>query len=248
MKVDRLNAGQQALVVQYLPLAGSLANRLTYRNVLVDRDEAIAEANMGLVEAARRFDARRGVSFPSYATFWIKAKVLAYVMGVSQGQVRYITTAAGRKVFFRLFRTLQEQGESATTATVAERLGVREEVVAEAWKRQHGGDLSMDVCLPMSKELLGDKDDERPLVDESVMRAEERGALLRLVWKTRLKPRERQIVRERWLSETPRRVAAFCKEWGVSRQQVRRIQQQALDKLREAAASSTGRYSAGLVR
>jgi RNA polymerase sigma-32 factor len=238
--IDRLDAARQALVVKYMPLAGNITGKLVARNSRCDKDDALAEAHFGLVEAARRFEPVRGVNFATYAGYWIKARLLDYIMRVSQGQVRYITTAGGRKVYFQLGRAqreLQLQGKTISNETLAEHLGVHEEEVATARARREVPDLSIN-AFTWTQDV---EDTQSAPVDESVILAERHGALLQLVWRTRLKPREQQIVRERWLAEHPRTLDALADAWGVSRQRAYQIEELALNKLRVAAGEKEKR-------
>jgi RNA polymerase sigma-32 factor len=229
---EQLDARQQALVVQYMGLAGSITGRRTYRNLRCDKDDALAEAYLGLVEAARRFDETRGVSFATYASYWIEAKLLLYIVRVSQGQVRHITTAGGRKVYFQLGRACRALGEHASDEAVAKHLGVDEEVVATARERREAPDVSINAFA-----WGQDVKCESLLTDEQVILAEEHGELLNLVWRTQLNDRERQIVRERLLAEEPRKLESFGIDWGVTRQRVQQIEKQVLSKLRLAAGA-----------
>ena len=237
MPPAQLNAAQQRLAQNYMGLAGSITRQLTIGKLCVDRDEAFSEACLGLVEAARRFDQSRKVDFSVYAAYWIRAKLLNYIMQASQGQVRYITTEADRRVYFRIGRAFRALGEHANDASVAEYLGVPEEIMTTARSRWASADLSLNAPRwgDPAEAGIDIRDDNLVPADERFVEAEMHGAVLQLVWSTQLDERERQIVRECWLTFEPRSLQSLGTEWGVSREWVRQIEARALRKLRRAA-------------
>jgi RNA polymerase sigma-32 factor len=115
------------LVTSHLRLAAKVARR--YRGYGLPLADIVAEANLGLVIAASRFEPDRGARFSTYALWWIKATIHDYILR-SWSLVKIGTTAAQRKLFFRLRQEMQKLAPQRAgltpeiAATVAERLEV----------------------------------------------------------------------------------------------------------------------------
>src|SRR5918996_4129048 len=119
-----------------------------FKNLL----DLIQEGNVGLMEAVRNFDPYRGVRFPSYAVWWIRAYILRYIMN-NWRMVKIGTTQAQRKLFFNLQKEkerLETEGFTPGPRLLAQHLGVKEEEVVEMEQRMSARDLSLDT--PMNAE------------------------------------------------------------------------------------------------
>src|SRR6478752_2600774 len=113
-----------------------------FKNLL----DLIQEGNMGLMEAVKNFDPYRGVRFPSYAVWWIRAYIIRYIMN-NWRMVKVGTTQAQRKLFFNLQKErdrLEREGFSPDPKLIADRLGVKESEVVEMEQRLSSRDLSVD--------------------------------------------------------------------------------------------------------
>src|SRR5499425_2288278 len=116
--------------------------------------DLIQEGNMGLMEAVKNFDPYRGVRFPSYAVWWIRAYIIRYVMN-NWRMVKLGTTQAQRKLFFNLQKEkdrLEREGFVAGPKLLAERLDVKEREVVEMEQRLGGRDLSVDTPLRVGED------------------------------------------------------------------------------------------------
>ena len=117
----------------------------SFRNLL----DLVQEGNIGLMEAVKNFDPYRGVRFPSYAVWWIRAYIIRYVIN-NWRMVKLGTTQAQRKLFFNLQKEkdrLEREGFVAGPKLLADRLGVKEKEIIEMQQRLAASDLSVDTPL-----------------------------------------------------------------------------------------------------
>src|SRR5437870_5204099 len=111
--------------------------------------DLVQEGNVGLLEAVKNFDPYRGIRFPSYAVWWIRAYIIRYIMN-NWRLVKVGTTQAQRKLFFNLQREkdrLEAEGFSPAPKLLAQNLGVKEDEVVEMEQRMAARDLSVDIPL-----------------------------------------------------------------------------------------------------
>jgi len=112
------------------------------RNLL----DLIQEGNLGLIEAIKSFDPYRGIRFPSYAVWWIRAYIIRYLMN-NWRLVKIGTTQAQRKLFFNLKKEserLEAEGFSPQPRLLAQRIGVKEAEVREMQERMGQSEISLD--------------------------------------------------------------------------------------------------------
>jgi RNA polymerase sigma-32 factor len=117
-----------------------------YQRAVHNLLDLVQEGNIGLLEAIKSFDPYRGVRFPSYAVWWVRAYVIRYVMNNFR-LVKVGTTQAQRKLFFNLQKErarLEREGFSPSPKLIAQELGVKEREVVEMQQRLAGRDLSVD--------------------------------------------------------------------------------------------------------
>ncbi len=101
------------------------------------------------MEAVKNFDPYRGVRFPSYAVWWIRAYIIRYIMN-NWRMVKVGTTQAQRKLFFNLQKEkerLEREGFVAEPKLIAQRLDVKEREVVEMEQRLAARDLSVDAPI-----------------------------------------------------------------------------------------------------
>ena len=117
-----------------------------YQRAVHNLLDLVQEGNVGLLEAVKQFDPYRGVRFPSYAVWWIRAYIIRYIMN-NWRMVKVGTTQAQRKLFFNLQKErdrLEREGFSPDPKLIADRLGVKESEVVEMEQRLSSRDLSVD--------------------------------------------------------------------------------------------------------
>jgi len=201
--------------------------------------DLIQEGNVGLMQALKRFDPFRGVRFTSYASFWIRAYILKYIME-NWRLVKIGTTQAQRKLFFDLKKEkerLEQMGFDPTPQLVAKSLNVKEEEVISMTQRLEESEISLDTQIGEdSRETLGDMIPAGgALVEEQVGSEEARRLLMEKIdeFKERLKARERDILEGRMLAEKPMTLRELGKKYGISPERVRQIEGEILKELRE---------------
>ena len=215
--------------------------------------DLIAEGNVGLMQAAQKFDPDRGFRFATYAMWWIRAAIQEYILH-STSIVKMGTTAAQKKLFFNL-RQLKgrlEQFEAGdlspeAVATIAAELGVPEKDVVEMNRRMSGADGSLNETVLEDGEIewLDRLVDERPTQETVVAEADELTQRRKLLGEAmaRLNAREREILVERRLRDEPLTLEDLSRRFHVSRERIRQLEVRAVDKLRKGmlgAANTLG--------
>jgi RNA polymerase sigma-32 factor len=230
------------LVTSHLRLAAKVARR--YGGYGLPLADIVAEANLGLVIAASRFEPDHGARFSTYALWWIKAMIHDYILR-SWSLVKIGTTAAQRKLFFRLRQEMQKLAPQRTgltpeiAATVAERLEVAPRDVIEMDSRL-AGDLSLNTrvgddegTVEWEAMLVDTAPDAESIIadqDESSRRARALGVALAV-----LTERERRVFEARRLSEPPITLEQLGREMSISSERVRQIEARAFARVRRAA-------------
>lgn len=205
-----------------------------FRNIL----DLVQEGNIGLMEAVKNFDPYRGVRFPSYAVWWIRAYIIRYVMN-NWRMVKIGTTQAQRKLFFNLQKEkdrLEAEGYSAEPKLLAQRLDVKESEVIEMEQRLSGRDVSVDATVGDSDEatLLDFLPSGEATAEEQVAGAESREIIGRKIQEfgDRLDGKDRIIFFERMLAEEPQTLQDLGDRFGVSRERVRQIEERLKRRLK----------------
>jgi RNA polymerase sigma-32 factor len=239
------------LVTSHLRLAAKIA--MGYRGYGLPISEVISEANVGLMQAVKRFDPDKGFRLATYAMWWIRAAIQEYILR-SWSLVKLGTTAAQKKLFFNLRKAkgkigALEEGDMRPehVAKIANDLGVtQEEVVSMNRRLSGGGDSSLNA--PLKGDGEGTSEWQDWLADEEADQAsayaedqelELRRELLIEAMKG-LNERERHILTERRLKDEPVTLEDLSKVYNVSRERIRQIEVRAFEKLqrrmRELAA------------
>lgn len=215
-----------------------------YRGYGFRINELVAEGNMGLLQAVRRFEPERGLRFMTYASYWVRAHVLSYILkhwslvGVGTGPMQ-------SKLFFRLHREKAKlaarlgTGEDLT-AKLAETFGTTEDRIRTMEQRIDARDSSLDAkafrdgnttvmdtltddCAGQEQKLMADE--VQSLVHERVAEA-----------LTRLDEREQVIVHHRLIGGERQTLSEIGKTLGLSRERVRQLEQRVKTKLRRSLA------------
>jgi len=236
------------LVTSHLRLVVKIA--AGYRGYGLPISELISEGNVGLMQAAMRFDPEQGFRFATYAMWWIKAAMHEYILR-SWSLVKMGTTANQKKLFFNL-RTAKssiaalDEGDMRPDQVklIAQRLCVPEQDVIEM-NRRLAGDVSLNAQIredgdsPEWQESLVDRssDQESQLAatEQSDNRKKALGEALAV-----LGTRERRIFEARQLAEEPSTLQELAAEFGISRERVRQIEVRAFQKVQRTAKIAIG--------
>ncbi len=235
-------AALHELVRAYTRLVVATATR--FRNYGLPMGDLVQEGNVGLMQAAARFDPERGVRFSTYAAWWIRSAMQDYILR-NWSIVRTGTTAAQKALFFNLRRLrarVEEVGAGNLTEagrrTVAEELKVSEADVAAMETRLAAADQSLNAPLTETSEDSWQDflSDERGTPEDTVMGSHDRD--IRRQWLAAaldsLNSRERAIIRARRLQEESATLEELGADMGVSKERVRQLEHRAMSKLRSA--------------
>src|SRR5262244_1954546 len=205
-----------------------------FKNLL----DLIQEGNMGLMEAVKNFDPYRGVRFPSYAVWWIRAYMIRYIMN-DWRMVKIGTTQAQRKLFFNLQKEkekLEAEGLAPGPKLLAQRLNVKEDEVVEMEQRLASRDLSVDMPMGNDEEatLLNFLPDQKESPEEQIAETQYQQLLREKMeqFAAALKDKELVIFRERLLNEEPLTLREIGEKYDISRERVRQIEERVKRKLK----------------
>jgi RNA polymerase sigma-32 factor len=230
-------ADAYTLVTANLRLVVKIANEFAHasRNLL----DLIQEGNVGLMEAVRNFDPYRGIRFPSYAVWWVRAYIYRFLIN-NWRLVKIGTTQAQRKLFFNLRKEterLEVEGFTAQPRQLAQRMGVKESEVREMQERMAHSEVSLDQPVRADEpvQLLdvipdsGDNPEEAAAHDEWRNFAREKVEQ----FASTLKDKELEIFRSRLLSEDPPTLQEVGGRFGISRERVRQIEARLKQRLKQ---------------
>ncbi|MCB2127564.1 MAG: RNA polymerase sigma factor RpoH [Rhodobacteraceae bacterium] len=228
------------LVTSHLRLAAKIA--MGYRGYGLPQAEVISEANVGLMQAVKRFDPEKGFRLATYAMWWIRASIQEYILR-SWSLVKLGTTSAQKKLFFNLRKAKNrigalEEGDLRPehVAKIAHDLNVSAEEVIAMNRRLSGGDASLNATIGSEEgaaqwqDWLEDEDADQAgnyaEADELSVRRE----LLEQAMDA-LNERERDILMQRRLVDEPVTLEDLSGQYDVSRERIRQIEVRAFDKL-----------------
>lgn len=227
-----------ALVTSNLRLVVKIAlefQRVWMQNLL----DLIQEGNIGLMQAVKKFDPYKNVKFSYYASFWIKAYILKFIMD-NWRLVKIGTTQGQRKLFFKLKKEKQkliDDGFDPKPKLLSERLGVSEREVVDMDQRLDGWDVSLDAPLK------DDSDTERieflststESIEDQVSKKEIEVLLHNKIaeFRKKMTPREIEIFDLRIFSDNPVTLQEIGDRYGISRERVRQVEKNIIKKMRE---------------
>lgn len=223
------------LVVSNLRLVVKIAfeYQRAYSNLL----DLIQEGNLGLMQAVKKFDPYREVKLSSYASWWIRAYILKFLID-NWSLVKIGTTQAQRKLFFRLKKEkgrLEAMGFDPGPKLLAGRLNVTKDEVTEMDQRLEGGDLSLNAPLEEdSRQTYMDIIPSGEMVEEKVADTQFREILDQKIkeFNRTLKGKETFILKNRLMAEEPLTLQAAGDQLNISRERARQIEKRVVDKLK----------------
>ena len=201
--------------------------------------DLIQEGNIGLMQAARKFDPYKNVKFSYYASFWIKAYILKFIMD-NWRLVKIGTTQGQRKLFFKLKKEKQkliEQGFDPKPKMLSERLGVSEREIIDMDQRLDGWDVSLDAPLKEDSdtERMEFLDTDEASIEVQVAIKVMESLLHQKIREFRkdMTPRELEIFDQRIFSDSPVTLQEIGDRYDISRERVRQIEKNIIKKMRE---------------
>ncbi|MBU3001145.1 RNA polymerase sigma factor RpoH [Roseovarius nubinhibens] len=235
------------MVTSHLRLAAKIA--MGYRGYGLPQAEVISEANVGLMQAVKRFDPEKGFRLATYAMWWIRASIQEYILR-SWSMVKLGTTSAQKKLFFNLRKAKArigalEEGDMHpdNVKRIATDLGVTEAEVISMNRRMSGGDASLNATVGSEGEgtmqwqdWLEDEDADQAGDYEKRNEMETRLELLTEAMDV-LNDREKDILSQRRLNDETVTLEDLSTEYGVSRERIRQIEVRAFEKLQKRMRS-----------
>ena len=231
------------MVTSHLRLAAKIA--MGYRGYGLPQAEVISEANVGLMQAVKKFDPEKGFRLATYAMWWIRASIQEYVLR-SWSLVKLGTTSAQKKLFFNLRKAKSRIGaledgdlRPENVARIATDLGVTEAEVVSMNRRLSGGDASLNAMVGSDGESATQWQDW--LEDEDANTAEDYEALDEMTARRALlaeamdvlNDREKDILVQRRLAEETITLEDLSGQYSVSRERIRQIEVRAFEKLQK---------------
>ena len=232
------------LVTSHLRLVAKIA--MGYRGYGLPVADLIAEGNIGMMHAVKKFDPERGFRLATYAMWWIKAAIQEFVLR-SWSQVKIGTTASQKKLFFNLRKIKSkinalDDGDLSPNQVnhIAKSLDVSEDDVISMNRRMSGGDHSLNAQMNKNdgeetewQDLLTDDRENQETLFEKHEEKTIRNKLM-IDALNLLKSREKDIIIKRRLTDNPMTLEDLSQEYKVSRERIRQIENRAFEKLQEA--------------
>jgi len=231
------------MVTSHLRLAAKIA--MGYRGYGLPQAEVISEANVGLMQAVKKFDPEKGFRLATYAMWWIRAAIQEYVLR-SWSMVKLGTTSAQKKLFFNLRKAKArigalEEGDlrPENVARIAHDLGVTEDEVVSMNRRMSGGDASLNATIGSEdggtaqwQDWLEDEDADQATDYAERDEFQSRMALMAEAMEA-LNDREKDILTQRRLQDHPVTLEELSAVYDVSRERIRQIEVRAFEKLQK---------------
>lgn len=236
---ERFRAGDRQagkkLVEACLPFVVTIA--LEYRRWGLPLEDIVQEGNIGLLKAAERFDPDRGCRLATYAAYWIRAEIREFV---ARGYriVRLGSSKSERRAL-RLYRKTHEKDPE----TLAQMSGITEERAKSLLPLLMARDVSLErTATDDGRTPLDRLAASQPTPEQEACDNDERKILLDALKKVidELSPREKRIVKQRWLTEDPKTLEQLGVSFGVSKERVRQIEERAKRRMRERLEQMVG--------
>jgi RNA polymerase sigma-32 factor len=226
------------LVTSNLRLVVKIAlefQRVWMQNLL----DLIQEGNIGLMQAVTKFDPYKNVKFSYYASFWIKAYILKFIMD-NWRLVKIGTTQGQRKLFFKLKKEKQnliDMGFDPKPKLLSERLGVSEREIVDMDQRLDGWDVSLDAPLKddSDTERIEFLNTETSTIEDDVAKKQMEALLHQKIaeFRKKMTDRELDIFDQRIFSDSPVTLQEIGDRYGISRERVRQVEKNVIKKMRD---------------
>lgn len=242
-------AAAHRLVTSHLRLVAKIAFK--YRGYGLPMGDLIAEGNIGMMQAVKRFDPDKGFRLSTYAIWWIRASIQEYILR-SWSMVKIGSSAAQKRLFFNLRKIKQKIGANGgisergmsqeQVGDIARILDVSEQDVIDMDQRMSGQDVYLNSAAYQEGEgekidFLESHGDNQETALANRQEAASKQVLLQRALTT-LSLRERDIIERRRLKETPDTLEDLSKDYSISRERVRQIEVRAFEKLQKEMTSA----------
>jgi RNA polymerase sigma-32 factor len=230
------------LIQSHLRLVVKIANK--FKNYGLPTADLVAEGNMGLIQALKKFEPQKGFRFSTYSMWWIRAFIQDYVLR-SWSLVKIGTTSAQKKLFFNLSKIKKKLGihnnelslPQENINNIAKTLNVSEQDVIDMNSRLTQGDRSLNNKIGDDEEteVIELIADDKPSQEEIVIENQEKSRQKELFKKAfeTLNHREQEIIFKRQLSEDSQTLEELSQHFKVSRERIRQIEENAIKKLKQ---------------
>lgn len=236
---EDLDAARQ-LVMSHLRFVVHIAK--SYSGYGLNQGDLIQEGNVGLMKAVKRFNPEVGVRLVSFAVHWIKAEIHEFILK-NWRIVKIATTKAQRKMFFNLRSAKKSLSwfSNAEVESVAEELGVSPAVVRQMEGRMSSTDAVFDAPAEEDDEsafkspanyLEDHRYDPAALLEEGDWESDSNRRLEEAM--SVLDERSRNILVQRWLSDSKSTLHDLASEYGVSAERIRQLEKNAMKKIRQS--------------
>ena len=235
------------LVTSHLRLVAKIA--MGYRGYGLPVNELISEGNLGLMQAVKKFDPDKGFRLATYAMWWIKASIQEYVLR-SWSLVKMGTTTAQKKLFFNLKKIKNQiaPGQDGDLRDehvdeISKRLDVESHEVVNMNRRMMGQEKSLNDPIKSGETdewqdwLVDDSLDQELLISQK-QEYDDKKELLNSAMQI-LNDREKEIIKERRLSEEPKTLEELSKKYKISRERIRQIETKAFEKLQKSMINAS---------
>jgi RNA polymerase sigma-32 factor len=220
-----------------------------YRGYGLPVNELISEGNIGLMQAVKKFDPEKGFRLATYAMWWIRASIQEYVLR-SWSMVKIGTTTAQKKLFFNLKKLKNkiapnQEGDlrNEHVEEISKRLDVSSHEVVNMNRRLMGREKSLNDPIKAGETdewqdwLVDDRLDQELIVSQKQEYDDKKELLDEAM--TILNDREKEILKERRLSENPKTLEDLSKKYKISRERIRQIETKAFEKLQKSMINSS---------
>lgn len=231
------------LIQSHLRLVVKIASK--FRNYGLSMVDLVSEGNMGLMQALKKFEPSKGFRFSTYAMWWVRASIQEFILK-SWSLVKIGTTVAQKKLFFNLNKIKKKLGETSNKAIspnnlkiISQDLNVSEKEVIEMDIRLNNSDSSLNQKFNEEEELeFGDTIASQEPNQEEVATYNQTKYRQETIFNKSLEvlnEREKEIIKNRHLIESPLTLEELSKLYQVSRERIRQIEESAINKIKKEA-------------